>query len=59
MHTVSVKKHYKIDCISAKELADALGISARQCERIIAELKVLGIISRKGPKKTGYWDLKG
>lgn len=51
MHTVSVKKHYKIDWISAKELADALGISARQCERIIAELKVQGIISRKGSKK--------
>ncbi|MEG0253103.1 MAG: winged helix-turn-helix transcriptional regulator, partial [Muribaculaceae bacterium] len=44
--------------ISAKELAEALGISSRQCERIIAELKENGILVRKGSKKTGYWEIK-
>ncbi|MEG1574393.1 MAG: ATP-binding protein [Bacteroidales bacterium] len=44
--------------ISAKELAEALGISSRQCERIIAELKKNGILERKGSKKTGYWEIK-
>lgn len=44
--------------ISAKELAETLGISSRQCERIIAELKEQGILERKGSKKTGYWEVK-
>ena len=44
--------------ISAKELAEALGISSRQCERIIAELKEQGVIERKGSKKAGYWEIK-
>jgi len=44
--------------ISAKELAEELGISSRQCERIIAELKEQGIIERKGSKKAGYWEIK-
>jgi len=44
--------------LSAEELANALGISPRQCERIIADLKAQGIIERKGAKKSGYWDLQ-
>lgn len=43
--------------LSAEELANALGISPRQCERIIADLKMQGIIERKGAKKSGYWEL--
>ncbi|MCM0236650.1 putative DNA binding domain-containing protein [Bacteroides fragilis] len=45
--------------ISARELAEVLNISSRQCERIIAELKEQGIIERKGSKKAGYWEVKG
>lgn len=41
--------------ISAKELAEVLNISSRQCERIIAELKEHGLLERKGSKKAGYW----
>lgn len=37
--------------MSAKELAESLGISSRQCERIIAELKEQGLLERKGSKK--------
>ena len=44
--------------ISAKELAETLGISFRQCERIIAELKEQDIIERKGSKKSGHWEIK-
>lgn len=44
--------------ISAKELAESLGISSRQCERIIAELKEQGLLERKGSKKTGFWEVK-
>lgn len=43
--------------LSAEEFANALGISPRQCERIIADLKAQGIIERKGAKKSGYWEL--
>ena len=41
--------------ITAKEIADALKLSKRQCERIIADLKNRGILSRKGTNRTGYW----
>ena len=44
--------------ISAKELAEVLNISSCQCERIISELKVQGLLERKGSKKTGYWEVK-
>lgn len=44
--------------MSAKELSETLGISARQCERIIAELKEQGLIERKGSKKSSYWEVK-
>lgn len=44
--------------ISAKELPETLGISSRQCERIIAELKEQGVIERKGSKKSGHWEIK-
>lgn len=41
--------------ITAKEIAEALKLSKRQCERIIADLKNRGILSRKGTNRTGYW----
>ena len=45
--------------ITAKELADTLKLSKRQCERIIADLKNRGILSRKGTNRTGYWIITG
>lgn len=44
--------------ISAKEMAKSIGISSRQCERIIAGLKEQRIIERKGSKKTGFWEVQ-
>ena len=41
--------------ITAKEIADTLKLSKRQCERIIADLKNRGILSRKGTNRTGDW----
>lgn len=41
--------------ITAKEIAETLKLSKRQCERIIADLKNRGILSRKGTNRTGYW----
>lgn len=43
--------------ITTKELADTLKLSKRQCERIIADLKNRGILSRMGTKRTGYWSI--
>lgn len=43
------------DRISVQEIADSIGISKRNCERIISELKKNGIISRVGSARTGKW----
>ena len=43
--------------ISAVAIAANLGMSARQVERILADLKKKGIIRRKGANRNGYWDL--
>jgi len=42
-----------------KQIADTLKLSKRQCERIIADLKNRGILSRKGTNRTGYWVITG
>ena len=42
---------------TAKEIADTLKLSKRQCERIIANLRNRGILSRQGTNRTGYWVL--
>lgn len=43
------------DKISVQEIADSIGLSKRNCERIIAELKKDGIMSRIGSARTGRW----
>lgn len=43
--------------ISAVSIAADLGISARQVERILADLKKKGIIQRIGANKNGYWEV--
>lgn len=43
--------------MSAKDIAKTLNISKRHCERLIAELKKKGKLSRVGNAKTGYWQV--
>jgi hypothetical protein len=41
--------------ISIPALANNMGISKRNCERIIAELKKAGVVSRSGSTRSGCW----
>lgn len=41
--------------MTAEEIAEQIGLKTRTIERAIRELKIKGIIERKGSKKTGYW----
>lgn len=38
-------------------MADMLGFSLRQCERLIAEMKRKNLIKRTGSKKSGIWQV--
>ena len=42
---------------SAREMAEALGITPRQCKRILASLKQKGLIARVGANKGGHWKI--
>jgi len=42
---------------SARKAADALGLTPRQVERILAKLKKEGKIARRGARKNGYWEV--
>ncbi|SHF23708.1 Winged helix-turn-helix DNA-binding [Bacteroides luti] len=44
--------------ITAKDIANILNLSKRQCERIIADLKNKGMLSRRGTNRTGYWKVE-
>ena len=41
--------------ITAAKIAKDLGMSARQVERMLADLKAKGIIRREGANRNGYW----
>jgi ATP-dependent DNA helicase RecG len=43
--------------ISARELSDKLGISARKVEENISKLKKKGLLKRMGPAKGGHWEV--
>ena len=43
--------------ISAARIAADLGMSPRQIERMIADLKAKGIIRRIGANRNGYWEI--
>ena len=43
---------------TAREMAGILGITLRQCERILASLKQKGLIARVGANKGGYWKIR-
>ena len=47
----------KNPAISAKALADLVGISPRKIQDNIAKLKGLGILKRVGPDKGGHWEV--
>ena len=43
--------------LSAVKIAEILGITSRQAERILADLKSSGRIERIGSNKAGYWKI--
>lgn len=43
--------------ISARELSDKVGISARKVEENISKLKKKGLLKRIGPAKGGHWEV--
>lgn len=43
--------------ISASKIATDFGMSARQIERILADMKSSGIIRRVGAKRNGHWEI--
>lgn len=51
-----IKNVQKNAAISARELSLIVGISPRKIEENIAKLKSIGIITRIGQAKGGYWE---
>lgn len=45
--------------ISAKRIAEDIGASQRQIERLLASLKERNLIVRAGANRNGYWEVKG
>jgi ATP-dependent DNA helicase RecG len=45
--------------VSARELAETVGISPRKIEENISKLKEKGPLRRIGPDKGGYWKVVG
>lgn len=43
---------------TAREMSEILGITLRQCERILAKLKEKGLIARVGANKSGHWKIR-
>ena len=41
--------------VSARAIAEALGITPRGVEKNIRELKEMGLVERIGPAKGGHW----
>lgn len=42
---------------TVRDMADALGLSLRQCERLVAEMKRKNLIRRTGSNKSGFWEI--
>ena len=43
---------------TAKDMAEIMGVSQRQCERLLAKLKQEGRIRRVGANKSGRWEIE-
>ena len=44
--------------VSARVIAEIMGITSRTVERLINEMKNVGLVGRIGPAKGGYWVVK-
>lgn len=44
--------------LSAKKMAEAIGISSRNVEANIKKLKECGFLTRHGSPKSGYWEIR-
>lgn len=42
--------------MTMRQMADVLGISRRQVERIVSRLKGEGRLTRKGGRRNGHWE---
>ena len=42
---------------TVRDMADALGLSLRQCGRLVAEMKRKNLIKRTGSNKSGFWEI--
>ena len=43
--------------LSAKKIAEQLGLGSRSIEKNIKKLKTLGFLVRHGSPKNGYWEV--
>lgn len=43
--------------ITAKEIAESIGLSLRAVEKQLAKLKQDGVLNRIGPDKGGHWKI--
>ena len=43
--------------ITTQEMADSLGVSRSAIAKAVAKMQKIGIISRVGPDKGGYWQI--
>lgn len=43
--------------VTVKRIADEIGLSLRQCERVVKALRDKGIIARDGSRKNGKWTI--
>jgi hypothetical protein len=58
LHSKSVDIMRAEPKVSAKAIADELGITSRAVEKNIAALKELGVVVRVGAAKGGHWEAK-
>ena len=42
--------------VSMKDMAEVIGTTQRQCERIVAKMKADGLTRRVGATKNGHWE---
>lgn len=52
---IIIAKMIEMPHITIKSMSEYTGFSVRKVNRIIKELKDIGIVERKGSNKTGYW----
>lgn len=53
----AIRLEKDVPSISAKEIADKRGITPRQIEKYLSEMKKKGIIQRMGARRNGVWKI--